>query len=220
MRPKRTTECTAELNLHQQDISPTYSRAECILQRFHTPEHHVDEAEVLAQFGFGKEAGVLYEMGKGKIQAAKKSVAKETKPALSHVLKVLIYQDPLNLPKHLNDIGKWLENAARVSNTKGWTEDFWYEALLIWPLGAERQSYDSDISLSDVDKFVRKEHGSSYKNLPRRLDKGDLIPLLTSIYEKLAFDIANGNFNRRAISQYFDLSKAERTVIKHSAKTI
>ena len=103
-------------------------------------------------------------------------------PILEHLIKVLAFDDPTNLHKHLDDINSWLVDLWEVkpSGFKLKEKDYY-----TW-LFEEKKAVQS---LEVFSKYLRVKF-KSYKALPRLRSDHEVLEMLPALYKAIAAELS------------------------------
>jgi len=117
---------------------------------------------------------------------AEEKIRNSSRPLLLHLIKIIKYEDPKNLNKHINDIDKkWLNPIQDILiNNKRVKQTVYYKLLYDEPIGD---------ALSIIDSMVKREL-KDYHNLPVIFSNYLVMVKIKNIINKVSIDLSNDNF--------------------------
>lgn len=107
-------------------------------------------------------------------------------PILDHMIKILMFDDPINYEKHVDDINKWILKKVQhpiISGGKRPKPKDYYA----WLFG------ETITSLEDLDRWV--DIGlKKYHKLPRLRKSSEVYNILRQVYTNLSKDLSINKF--------------------------
>ena len=144
---------------------------------------------------FGKLL-LIYEMGSDRFSQLEKS-GRLAKQIVTHLMKVLRWQDRWNYNKHVKDISNWIiDSYNEVSNLKN--------------IRPERFKVNYDTSYSDISKIVKKEFRNYGRLTMTKYSELEISEIITEVIDKMCKDFSN---NR-------DFVRGEFSVLEYFPKDV